>query len=81
MRRLEVDRQPLVDGAAVGAQKGQIGGVTRLHLLRLPAAYRGDHRPQVLAGQAHHADAAASGSGGDGCNRGCIDTHSDPVCR
>ncbi len=74
MRRLEIQRQPLVDHFAVGVGERQVGGVARLQ--DGAAAEQGlDHRGQVLAGQAHHADAAASGCSGDRGDGGRVEVH------
>ena len=77
MRALEVDGDALVDDAAVTFRERQIGGVARFELLR---AEQGRHQgSEVFAGGAYHADTAASGSGGDGGDRGRVEFHGDIV--
>ena len=70
MRRFEIDRQPLVDHAAIGMDEAGIGRMARLqHACRRQAAQRGDQVGDAAPGKADHADAAASGCGGDGGDR------------
>ena len=65
VRPREVDRQPLVDGAAVGGEEGQVG---RFAGFQITGADPGDDVAHCGARHAHDAHRAAPGRGGDGGN-------------
>ena len=64
VRRREVQRQALVDGAAVGAQEGQQRGLARRQ--RRGRTARATSGCRSRPGDAHDADRAAARRGGDG---------------
>lgn len=66
MRRGEVQRQPLVDGLAVGIAKRQ---VVRLARAQVASAQGLHQRGDALAGHAHDAHGAAPRGSGDGNDR------------
>ncbi len=67
MGRRKVDRDALVDRAAVAGQERPVGRVPRRQ--RAPEQRRDDRR-QVVPGDPHHADAAAPRRGSDRSDRG-----------
>ena len=72
MRCRKIQRQPLVEGAAVGAEKA---GRCRLPRRRQAAQHRGGDRGAQRSGDAHDGDAAPAGRRGRGDDRSTLVGH------